>query len=77
MYWIAMILAFFVRLLRPIVHIEPTFTPLRVTAASATRYFNISKAKKELGYKPLVSMEEGLKRSVEWLKQLDQDKKNS
>lgn len=29
-------------------------------------YFNISKAKKELGYKPIVSMKEGLKKTCDY-----------
>ncbi|KAL2172443.1 hypothetical protein VTG60DRAFT_5718 [Thermothelomyces hinnuleus] len=43
-----------------------TFSRQRIVYACMTRYFNISKAKRRLGYQPLVSLEEGIKRSVKW-----------
>ncbi|TFK45959.1 hypothetical protein OE88DRAFT_1715206 [Heliocybe sulcata] len=43
-------------------------TRFRVTFACATRWFNISKAKTLLGYKPLYTMDEGVQKSVEWWK---------
>jgi sterol-4alpha-carboxylate 3-dehydrogenase (decarboxylating) len=69
MYWIAVLVAFIVKILAPIIEIRPAFTPLRVCAAGTERTFNIDKAKKMLGYKPIVSLEEGMKRSLEWLKE--------
>jgi sterol-4alpha-carboxylate 3-dehydrogenase (decarboxylating) len=42
----------------------PNFTRIAVKASSRTRYFSIEKARKRLGYEPLVSVQEGLKRSV-------------
>ncbi|MCS7192986.1 MAG: LPS biosynthesis protein WbpP, partial [Armatimonadetes bacterium] len=59
------------RLIRSLVgvdHIEPIYEPPR---PGDIRYSlaDISKAQKLLGYKPLVSLEEGLKRTIEWLKQ--------
>ena len=35
--------------------------------SALTRYFNIEKARKRLGYEPVTGVEVGLKRSVEWL----------
>ncbi|OQO06341.1 hypothetical protein B0A48_08930 [Cryoendolithus antarcticus] len=43
---------------------SPTLTRQRVQYAVMTRYFCIDKAKKRLGYKPVVSMDEGVKRAV-------------
>jgi sterol-4alpha-carboxylate 3-dehydrogenase (decarboxylating) len=42
----------------------PNFTRLAVKSSSRTRYFSIEKARKRLGYEPLVSVQEGLRRSV-------------
>jgi sterol-4alpha-carboxylate 3-dehydrogenase (decarboxylating) len=43
---------------------EPTLTTQRVTYACVARYFNIDKAKRRLGYRPIVSLEEGIRRGV-------------
>ena len=53
-------------LLSPIKTLHPSFTHFRVKVITANRYFDISKAKERLGYKPIVSMEEALKRTVEY-----------
>lgn len=50
----------------------PTFNRQRIIYSCMTRYYDISKAKRRLGYKPLVSLDEGVKRSVKWT--LDQQK---
>lgn len=47
---------------------EPTFTKYKVTYSASARYYNIEKARRALGYQPVVSLEEGIKRSVEWWK---------
>lgn len=49
--------------------IHPTFSYFRVVAVSATRVFNINKAKRVLGYKPKVSLQEGLDRTVKYFKE--------
>ncbi|KAL2143016.1 hypothetical protein VTI28DRAFT_413 [Corynascus sepedonium] len=43
-----------------------TFSRQRIIYACMTRYYNISKAKRRLGYEPLVSLDEGIKKSVKW-----------
>lgn len=45
---------------------QPTFNRQRITYSCMTRYYNISKAKRRLGYEPLVSLEEGIRRGVEY-----------
>jgi len=54
----------------------PTFNRQRIIYSCMTRYYDISKAKKRLGYKPLVSLEEGVKRSVKWTLEQEAAKKN-
>ena len=44
---------------------EPGFTPSRVKFATSHRFFNIDKARRMLGYEPLVGIEEGIRRTVE------------
>jgi len=45
---------------------EPTFTRFRVQLACANRYYDIRKAVNTLGYRPSVTLDEGLKRTVAW-----------
>ncbi|EJT73430.1 hypothetical protein GGTG_10268 [Gaeumannomyces tritici R3-111a-1] len=42
----------------------PTLNRQRIIYSCMTRYYNIDKAKRRLGYKPLVSLEEGVRRGV-------------
>lgn len=44
------------------------FTRYRVTYTACARYYNIEKARRILGYEPLVGMDEAINRSVEWWK---------
>jgi len=60
-YYIAVLIDLIVWLLSPIVTLHPTFTSFRVVFAGAHRYFDITKAKEELGYKPVVPLKDGLK----------------
>lgn len=43
----------------------PQLIPSRIRLLSSSRSFNCSKAKEQLGYSPIVSLEEGLKRTLE------------
>jgi len=43
---------------------EPTLTNQRVTYATIARYFSIDKAKRRLGYRPIVGLEEGIRKGV-------------
>ncbi|GBE87415.1 Sterol-4-alpha-carboxylate 3-dehydrogenase, decarboxylating [Sparassis crispa] len=45
---------------------KPPLTRYLVIICTTTRWCNISKAKDALDYEPLVSLDEGIKRSVEW-----------
>ena len=46
---------------------EAQFKREAVNFSSMTRTFNIDKAKQRLGYRPIVNMEDGVKRTTEWL----------
>lgn len=45
---------------------EPPMTRFVATELGKDHYFDISAARRDLGYEPSVSTEEGLKRTVEW-----------
>ncbi|HEV3143975.1 MAG TPA: NAD-dependent epimerase/dehydratase family protein [Gemmataceae bacterium] len=47
---------------------EPNMTRFLARQLSTSHWFDISAARRDLGYAPLVSTEEGLKRLGEWLK---------
>lgn len=49
-----------------IVRKPPTFNRQRITYSSMTRYYNITKIKTRLGYRPLVGLGDGIKKSVKW-----------
>lgn len=49
--------------------ITPPIFPRRVDWYRQNRAFDISKAKKDLGYQPAVDLDEGLKRTGEWYRQ--------
>ncbi|KAK9266064.1 hypothetical protein L1049_017882 [Liquidambar formosana] len=53
------------RLLAPYGMKVPQLTPSRVRLLSCSRTFNCSKAKERLGYTPIVSLQEGLERTIE------------
>nr|XP_020666303.1 sterol-4-alpha-carboxylate 3-dehydrogenase, decarboxylating isoform X1 [Pogona vitticeps]XP_020666304.1 sterol-4-alpha-carboxylate 3-dehydrogenase, decarboxylating isoform X2 [Pogona vitticeps]XP_020666305.1 sterol-4-alpha-carboxylate 3-dehydrogenase, decarboxylating isoform X1 [Pogona vitticeps] len=68
-YWLAYYLAFLLSLvlmlLRPFIIINPTFTPMRVALAGTFHYYSCERAKKLMGYKPLVSLREAIEKTVE------------
>ncbi len=49
--------------------ITPPIFPRRVDWYRQNRAFTISKAKRDLGYTPLVSLDEGLRRTAQWYKE--------
>lgn len=49
--------------------ITPPIFPRRVDWYRQNRAFSIDKAKRDLGYNPTVSIDEGLRRTAEWYKQ--------
>jgi nucleoside-diphosphate-sugar epimerase len=50
---------------------EPRMTRFLADELSTAHWFNISAAKKDLGYKPKISIEEGLSRLGNWLRKKD------
>lgn len=77
-YWVAYYLAFLLSLLvmvvSPLIQIQPTFTPIRVALAGTFHYYSCEKAKKLIGYRPLVTMDEAVERTVKSFHHLRKDK---
>lgn len=59
-YLIALILQAFVTILRPLRTIRPTFTPMTVTLAGTHHFYSCESAKKELGYSPVVGLDDAI-----------------
>ncbi|KAF7668233.1 hypothetical protein LDENG_00023710 [Lucifuga dentata] len=64
-YGLAMLLWLLALILRPLVAFKPTFTPMRVALAGTHHYYSCDHAKRDLGYKPVVSLKEGITRTVQ------------
>jgi sterol-4alpha-carboxylate 3-dehydrogenase (decarboxylating) len=60
------ILAVFAEIFAWISGKKATFTRMNVTYSCATRWYNIEKAKRVLGYVPNVKLYDGLNRTMEW-----------
>lgn len=70
-FWLAYIIAYGMLLakviLSPFKEFEPTFTPFRIKLMQANRYFSTRKAEEILKYKPIVSFQEGIEKTAEWV----------
>jgi len=74
MWYLSLLMDLIVWLLSPFVTLHPTFTHFRIASVAANRWFNMDKAKKVLGYKPKVSLQEGIDRAVEYFVELEKKK---
>ncbi|KAI2638175.1 C-3 sterol dehydrogenase/C-4-like protein [Xylaria nigripes] len=45
---------------------QPNLTRQRIIYSTMTRYYDISKARRRLGYEPLVTLNDGVQRTVKW-----------
>ena len=52
---------------------EPRMTRFVARELSTSHWFDLSAAKEILGYRPTVSMEEGLRRLAEWFKESERE----
>ncbi|KAK5864978.1 hypothetical protein PBY51_016174 [Eleginops maclovinus] len=64
-YGLALLLWLLALILRPLVSFKPTFTPMRVALAGTHHYYSCDRAKQDLGYKPVVSLKDGVARTVQ------------
>lgn len=72
---IGIVLGFLSEVFFKVIRKPPTFNRQRIIYSSMTRYYDISKAKRRLGYKPLVSLADGVRRSVKWTLEQESEKK--
>jgi sterol-4alpha-carboxylate 3-dehydrogenase (decarboxylating) len=73
---IGIVLGFLSEVFFKIIRKPPTFNRQRIIYSSMTRYYDISKAKRRLGYRPLVSLADGVRRSVKWTLEQEKEKKS-
>ncbi|ELV10939.1 sterol-4-alpha-carboxylate 3-dehydrogenase, decarboxylating [Tupaia chinensis] len=69
-YYLALLLSLLVMAISPLIQLQPTFTPMRVALAGTFHYYSCERAKKALGYRPLVSMEDAVQRTVQSFRHL-------
>ncbi|KAJ3114764.1 hypothetical protein HDU96_001707 [Phlyctochytrium bullatum] len=67
-FFLAFITEGFASLLSPFYTMHVTFTTFRIKVFGNNRYFNIAKAKRDLDYKPLYSLEEAIYMTVDHFK---------
>jgi len=64
-YFIAVLLSWLAAVLRPLVTIRPTFTPMTVALAGTYHYYSCQRAKDEMGYLPQVPLQTAVAETVE------------
>jgi nucleoside-diphosphate-sugar epimerase len=69
-YSLAYALASLFELLAVVSKKPPILTRFAVVAVGGSRTYSIEKAKEELGYQPIISLEEGLKQLGEWVRSI-------
>ncbi|XP_041076950.1 sterol-4-alpha-carboxylate 3-dehydrogenase, decarboxylating-like [Polyodon spathula] len=69
-YYLALLLSLLALLLKPFIAFKPTFTPMRVALAGAHHYYSCKRAKQDMGYRPLVSLDQAIERTVQSYPQL-------
>ncbi|KZT37088.1 C-3 sterol dehydrogenase [Sistotremastrum suecicum HHB10207 ss-3] len=65
-YWVAICIAWITEWVYWVLRKEPALTMERVGYLCATRWYNIEKARRVLGYAPIVGMDEGIRKTAEW-----------
>ena len=63
-YFIAVLLQIICNIIRPIKDIKPTFTPMTVSLAGTHHYYSCERAKRDMGYKPIVPLNEAIKTTI-------------
>lgn len=64
--FLALVIAYCMQLVQKLTGISMPLFPSRVRTMTTTYYYNISKAKKELGYTPLIDFKSGAKMVGKW-----------
>ena len=72
-YALAWFLYFLAIMIRPIYRWQPFLSPFKVALAGTHHYYSCKKAEKVLGYKPVVSLEDGIQMTVKSMENLRAD----
>ncbi|GFN83796.1 sterol-4-alpha-carboxylate 3-dehydrogenase [Plakobranchus ocellatus] len=65
LYFLAVILQFIAWILSPAVIFTPSLSPMKVALAGTDHFYNCERAKKELGYRPVYTLDQALKLTIE------------
>lgn len=61
----ALLLSLLVAVISPVIHLQPPFTPLRVTLVGTFHYYSCERTKQVMGYRPLVTIDDTIERTVQ------------
>jgi len=64
--WLAKLLANLMEVSAKLISVKPPLTNSRIRYLTGYWAYDISKAREKLGYKPKISLEEGVRRTLEW-----------
>jgi nucleoside-diphosphate-sugar epimerase len=64
--WFARLIAFCFELLSKLFRKTPFLTRMRVNSMTSSRIFDVTKAKREIGFRQLVNLNEGMKETIKW-----------
>lgn len=65
LYVVAIIMQIVAWVLSPIIAITPSLTPMKVALAGTDHFYNCERAKRDMGYKPVYTLDQGLKLTIE------------
>ncbi|XP_059144032.1 sterol-4-alpha-carboxylate 3-dehydrogenase, decarboxylating-like [Physella acuta] len=65
LYIVALIMQFVAWALSPFTTITPTLTPMKVALAGTDHFYSSERAKNDMGYKPVFTLDQGLKLTIE------------
>jgi len=63
-YVIALLLQLVTWLVSPMVALKPTLTPMKVALAGTDHFYNCMRAKRDLGYRPVFTLDQGLRLTI-------------
>ncbi|KAH9519881.1 hypothetical protein Btru_071129 [Bulinus truncatus] len=64
-YIVALIMQLAAWILKPVVTITPSLTPTKVALAGTDHFYSCERAKHDMGYKPVYTLDEGLKLTIQ------------
>lgn len=70
---IAYLLQFIAMIISPVVQWKPFLTPFKIALASTDHYYNCDKAKRLLGYQPVITLKQGIDMTCDYFRAKKKD----